>query len=62
MTDPSVDTIRWSEAREEGIPEAKLKRAMEHCTMRRDDHNEFYFIRSELDAALETIEWEDSNK
>jgi hypothetical protein len=68
MTDPldnlddSVDTVRWSEALEEGIPEATLRRAMEHCPMRRDDCDEFYFLRSELAQALGRIEWEDSNK
>jgi hypothetical protein len=60
--DDSADAIRWSEAREAGIPEATLKRAMEHCPNRRDDYGEFYFLCDELNKALKKIAWEDANK
>jgi hypothetical protein len=65
MTDPrddSADTIRWSEALAEVIPVATLRRALKHCPIRKDDHGEIYFVRSELTRALERLSWEDSNK
>jgi hypothetical protein len=60
--DNSVDTIRWSEAREEGVPVATLSRVLKHCPIRKDDHGEIYFVRSELTRALDRLAWEDSNK